>query len=183
MEPNRANYRTKVRKNQIFIKAVDYLIQTKMIDNLKCLAERAGISNSTLSNIRSDKKIVADKTIYKLLDAFPGVFNPDYFSGDDREPMLAADLAKEPATEPAPQAVDYSFLIEKAVEKATAYADKTIALLESQLADKEEIIALLKQRIASLEAERQIYDRQQPLRDYPFPVGVAEGKDKDTIRV
>lgn len=172
----------KKQKNERFYIALDYLYREGMIASQKDFAEKIGMSQSGLSRLMNGLKTVSDETIRKMNESFGGIFNMRYFRGEC-DSMLIADHPKEQdAPSPSP-AVDYSFLIEKAVEKATAYADKTIALLESQLADKEEIISLLKQRIASMEAEHQIYDRQQPLRDYPFPVGVAEGKDKDSIRV
>ena len=88
-----------------------------------------------------------------------------------------------------PTAFDTSLLIEKAVEKATAYADRLIASLEQQIkakdeqiTDKNHIIKLLEQKVEILEAMQHI-DAENPLRS-PFPVGVAEQKEqKESLRV
>lgn len=53
--------------------------------------------------------------------------------------------------------------------------DKLIASLEEQIKDKERIIKLLEQKIEMLEAMEHI-DSENSLRNYPFPVGVADNK-------
>ena len=53
--------------------------------------------------------------------------------------------------------------------------DKLIASLEKQIADQEKIIKLLEQKIEMLEAMEHI-DSDNSLRNYPFPVGVADDK-------
>ena len=81
-------------------------------------------------------------------------------------------------------------MIEKAVEKGTAYADRRIASLEKQVMDKDdqlkekdEMIAMLRHRIAELEAAQVIYDQRDPSKDYPFTTGVADKQDNVTTRV
>ena len=86
--------------------------------------------------------------------------------------------------------MDFSIYIEKAVEKATAYADKIISTLEKQLKEKDDMIAannkiirLLEQRVEYLESMQQIKDTDDPLHDYPFPIGVADQDDINPSRV
>lgn len=94
------NLHPKVLKNKLFISAVDWLIDHKKVENQKELAAVTKIQEPTLSNIRNDKKIVSDKTIRKLIESFPGLFNPDYFRGQS-VCMLMQDLMEEKAkTEP-----------------------------------------------------------------------------------
>lgn len=88
------NLHPKVLKNQLFISAVDWLIDHKKVENQKELAAVTKIQEPTLSNIRNDKKIVSDKTIRKLIESFPGLFNPDYFRGQSVW-MLMQDLMEE----------------------------------------------------------------------------------------
>ena len=79
----------------------------------------------------------------------------------------------------------------KAVEKATAYADKTIATLEKQveryekeLDAKSEEIKRLQARIQELETVTTIIRYDDPEKEYPFPIGTAEpGIEKDSVRV
>ena len=83
-----------------------------------------------------------------------------------------------------PKAIDYSFLIEKAVEKATAYADKTIASLEDRIKDKDKYIELLEKRIADYEAAATFIHENNMLEKWPFPKGVAEEiKKRKELRV
>lgn len=137
------------------------------------------------SAMNGNEKYLTDKLFDSICKAYPGVFDLHYLlTGDGQlltieEEVKSEDIEKmvNPAT--APQAIDYTFLIEKAVEKATAYADKTIAILEKQIAekdkqleDKDMIITLLQQKIAAYEATQQLLD--DPLRKHNFPVGVAD---------
>ena len=88
------NLHPKVLKNKLFISAVDWLIDHKKVENQKELSAVTKIQEPTLSNIRNDKKIVSDKTIRKLIESFPGLFNPDYFRGQSVW-MLMQDLMEE----------------------------------------------------------------------------------------
>ena len=98
------NLHPKVLKNQLFISAVDWLIDHKKVENQKELAAVTKIQEPTLSNIRNDKKIVSDKTIRKLIESFPGLFNPDYFRGQSVW-MLMQDLMEEKAKTETPNNV------------------------------------------------------------------------------
>ena len=194
-------------KNELFRVAVDYLFREKKVGSQKELAEKIGITEPSLSRVMNGGRIVSDKTLHKMNEAFGGIFNMAYFRGEDPQCMLMEDLiyykqhpeerlvfdkshvSTTPTTpkEPAPRAIDYNFLIEKAVEKATAYADKYIASLEKQvkdkdeqLADKERIIKLLEQKIEVLEAMQHL-DSTNPLKGYPFPIGAAEGKNHSNV--
>ena len=183
MEIIEDNLHPKVLKNRLFINAVDYLIDQKVVEDQKGVSALTGITEAALSNIRNDKKIVSDRTIRKFLDGFPNIFNPAYFKGENiymtlKEAMEAKiyseSLKQKEQEQSAPPAIDYSFLIEKAVEKATAYADKMIANLEKQVADKNQEIATLKARIKELEAIIRNQSAEDILHKHPFPIGVAD---------
>lgn len=194
-------------RNNIFAAAFDYLKREKGIKTQKRLAELMGVSEDTITRILKDRCEVTEDIITKLQTASGCIFNLQWLRGEDPQCMLMEDLiyykqhpeerlvfdkshvSTTPTTtkEPAPQAIDYTFLIEKAVKKATAYADKTIATLEKQvedkdkqLADKERIIKLLEQKIEVLEAMQHL-DSTNPLKGYPFPIGAAEGKNYSNV--
>lgn len=144
MEPKQTNFDQKALKSERFISAVDYLIESKRITGQKELAELTGINESTFSNIRNKKKNVTDKTIYKLLDAFPGIFNSDYF-----RLKTYHLLADEPvqASEPAP---DYVAL--------PTWADALIQMVTEQVKANEDMRRELRQsleEVASLKQELQ----------------------------
>jgi transcriptional regulator with XRE-family HTH domain len=166
-------------RNNIFAAAFDYLKREKGIKTQKRLAELMEVSEDTITRILKDRTEVTEDIITKLQTASGCIFNLQWLRGEDSNCMLAKDINKMDNPTPAPQAIDYSFLIEKSVEKATAYADKTIAILEKQIAekdkqleDKDMIITLLQEKIAAYEATQQLLD--DPLRKHNFPVGVAD---------
>lgn len=175
-------------KNKLFKVAVDYIYKEHLVGSQGELAEKIGISASALSRIMSNKKFVGDDTLRKMNEAFGYIFNMAYFRGEDPHCMLMEDLIyykqhpeerlvfekKQETTSQAPQAIDYTFLIEKAVEKATAYADKTIATLEKQVADKDKQIADLRSRVRELEMLINSQSFSDALEKSPFPVGVAD---------
>lgn len=175
-------------KNKLFKVAVDYIYKEHLVGSQGELAEKIGISASALSRIMSNKKFVGDDTLRKMNEAFGNIFNMAYFRGEDPHCMLMEDLIyykqhpekrlvfdkQQETTSPAPQAIDYTFLIEKAVEKATAYADKTIATLEKQVADKDKQIADLRSRVRELEMLINSQSFSDALEKSPFPVGVAD---------
>lgn len=68
-------------KNRLFINAVDYLIEKNIVSSQKEMCQQTGISEATISNIRNDKKIVANKTIKKFTDTYSDIFSVDYFYG------------------------------------------------------------------------------------------------------
>ena len=191
-------------KNELFRVAVDYLFTEKKVGSQKELAEKIGITEPSLSRVMNGGRTVSDKTIYKMNEAFGGIFNMAYFRGEDQLCMLMEDLIyykqhpeerlvfekpKVISTQ-IPTTSDLSILIEKAVEKATAYADKTIAALENQveryekeLDAKSEEIKRLQDRIHELEAFTTVIRTDDPLRNYPFEVGVSESKESHRAKL
>ena len=191
----------KNQKNELFKVAVDYIYKEHLVGSQGELAEKIGISASALSRIMSNKKFVGDDTLRKMNEAFGNRFNMAYFRGEDPQCMLMEDLIyykqhpeerlvfeKSQATPtPAPQAIDYTFLIEKAVEKATAYADKTISMLEKQVSmlekdveAKDHEISILKARLNEFEVATTIIT---PGQKYPFEVGASETKDQPSAKI
>ena len=139
MEPKQTNFDQKALKSERFISAVDYLIESKRITGQKELAKLTGINESTFSNIRNKKKNVTDKTIYKLIDAFPGIFNSDYFR------LKAYYLLDEEQTRAAEPAPDYVAL--------PRWADSIIQLVTEQVKTIEDLrreVAALHNEISNL---------------------------------
>lgn len=188
MEIIEANLHPKVLKNQLFIKAVDWLIDNGCVANQKELAAITKIQEPTLSNIRNDRKVVSDKTIRKLLDAFPGIFNPEYFRGQNIYMTMAElieanyEADKLAKSEPSADIPDMSSVFNSALAKA----DETIESLKRELLTKDDLIHSLRDQLAikdQLIAEqkarlidyRRIIDSKDEFSNYPFPIGAAEG--------
>ena len=136
--------------------------------------------NAITLALNGDEKYLTDKLFKNICERYKGVFDLNYLlTGKGslltiEEEVKNEDIEKmaNPAT--APQAIDYTFLIEKAVEKATAYADKTISVLEKQVTDKDKQIAELRFRVRELEMFINSQSLGNAIEKSPFPVGVAE---------
>ena len=188
-------------KNELFKVAVDYIYKEHLVGSQGELAEKIGISASALSRIMGDKKFVGDDTLRKMNEAFGNRFNMAYFRGEDPHCMLMEDLIyykqhpeerlvfekSQAAPTTAPQAIDYTFLIEKAVEKATAYADKTISMLEKQVSLLEKDVEAKNEEIKRLTTLLHEYEIATtvvtPNKSYPFEVGVSETKDQPSAKI
>lgn len=188
-------------KNELFKVAVDYIYKEHLVGSQGELAEKIGISASALSRIMGDKKFVGDDTLRKMNEAFGNRFNMAYFRGEDPHCMLMEDLIyykqhpeerlvfekSQAAPTTATQAIDYTFLIEKAVEKATAYADKTISMLEKQVSMLEKDVEAKDEEIKRLKTMLHEYEIATtvitPGQTYPFEVGVSETKDQPSAKI
>ncbi len=184
----------KILKNQLFFKAVDYLIEKKYVESQKELSAKIGVSESTLSNLRNDRKLVSDKTIYKLMDAFPGIFNVAYFRGENIY-MLVKDAMEAKVDAMQNQNEIQSALDQSSLINATIAAQmKTIEILEAQAVEKDIRIAELKDTIASkeeiikareariVELERQLAAAAtSDLSRYPFSFGAADGRNRPDV--
>ena len=180
--------------NELFVKALDWLYANGKVKDQKELAAKTGITETTISRILNDKvKKPSEDTLRKLNNAFGGIFNMAYFRGENIY-MIADDTQQakiEKNQQEYPKAINYTFLIEKAVEKATAYADRTIATLERQVADKDAIIKMLEEKNRALEErnskldehirELEYENQEKSISDYPFPIGAAD--ERETKRI
>ena len=173
--------------NELFVKALDWLYANNKVKDQKELAAVTGITETTISRILNDKvKKPSEDTLRKLNSAFGGIFNMEYFRGKNIH-MIADDALQakvEKHLQEIPKPIDYTFLIEKAVEKATAYADRTIATLERQVADKDAIIKMLEEKNRALDErirELEYENQEKSISDYPFPIGAAD--ERETKRI
>ena len=193
-------------KNELFLDAVDYLIDEGFATDQGDVAFQAGLGPNLISRVRNGRvKSVSDDSIRAL--AFKFNLNMDYFRGRSeyitRYDQSAANLDRElenakkilsENSQPKPELLDYTFMVEKAVEKATAYADKTIAALEKQIADKDHQIDRLEKEVEVKDATieklqdrildlERLLSKNTPVTDYPFPIGVADERKLDPNRV
>lgn len=153
--------------NELFALAVEWLYDHNKVADQKELAQVTGITETTISRILNDKvKKPSDATVRKLLNAFPGLFNPNYFRGKNIY-MLMSDVIEERiyAEEKKQNALDMDELLKKIKE------------LEERIKEKEEILEYIRKENADLKA--QIANSSYT---YPFPHGVAEDKKSKRIR-
>ena len=157
-------------------------------------AESIRITRPALSSAMNGNEAYLTKNLFqKICAAYPGVFNLDYLlTGEGQlltieEEVKSEDIEKAINPTPAPQAIDYTFLIEKAVEKATAYADKTISMLEKQVSLLEKDVEAKNEEIKRLETLLHEYEIATtvvtPNKNYPFEVGVSEKTDIPSAKI
>ena len=161
-------------KNELFLEAVDYLIDHGEAIDQADIAKKAGLGPNLISRVRKGRvKSVSDDSIRALVSKFN--LNMDFFRNksehisrfDQASANLDAELKeakrlldKDPL---APHPIDHSSL----VNAALAAKDETIASLREQIQIKDELIASLRQQVAMLQ-------QQRGLENYPFKMGTAE---------
>ena len=157
-------------------------------------ANAIGLTRPAVSSaMNGNEAYLTDSLFKKICAAYQGVFSLEYLLTGKGTLLTPEEDAKSETIRmehEQPTAFDTSLLIEKAVEKATAYADRLIASLEKQvtykdeqLKEKDEMIAMLRHRIAELEAAQVLYSGKDPMKDFPFKHGVAERDEKESARV
>lgn len=189
MEIIQTNLHPKVLKNQLFIMAVDYLIDEGKVESQKELAQVTGITEATFSNIRNDKKVVSDKTVRKLLEAFPALFNADYFRGKNiymlKSEYLEAKIEAEEKEKTASASLSTPVTgvpeMSSVFNSALAKADESIATLKIALAVKDQLIAERQARITSL--EQTVSDKNAVIAEKQARITILEQAvaDKNTI--
>ena len=137
--------------------------------------------------MNGDEKYLTDSLFKNICDTYKGVFDLNYLLNGEgqlltiEEKMKSEDIEKTINPTSPPQAIDYTFLIEKAVEKATAYADKTISMLEKQVSILEKDVEAKNEEIKRLKTQLHEYEIATtvvtPNKNYPFEVGVSEKTD------
>ncbi len=160
-------------RNNIFAAAFDYLKREKGIKTQKRLAKLMGVSEDTITRILKDRTEVTEDIITKLQTASGCIFNLQWLRGEESLPMLADDVVEEK------QQLDQSSLINAAL----AAKDETIAALREQIEAKDELIAALRQQLDILQQLQHSADDKELFKDYPFPRGIADNKDKPSAHV
>ena len=195
--------------NHRVIAMVDYILDHRIYADQKQLAAAAGLTNTTISRMKSGAiKNPTMSSLIKINDACGGIFNMDYLRGRSNT-MLAADAVTpttdaaapaQPAVMPASNAELSSY-----VNSALASKDETIEALKSKLADLGTLVDELREQLAEKRRDKaELQDENcrlrkelsdvklerdrlraqldaDPLRHYPYPIGVAEPGSKSQV--
>lgn len=174
-------------RNEIFAHVLDWLIQNNKVEDQKDLALKTGISQNTVSRIMTGKVEPSDDTLRKLNATFGNIFNMQYLRGESIV-MLIEDVAyyKSHPSElnklingEGDNKIDQSSL----VNAALAAKDETIAALREQIQAKDELIAALRQQLDILQQQVHAAKDEELFKDFPFPKGIADKKDKPSAHV
>jgi transcriptional regulator with XRE-family HTH domain len=195
--------------NHRVIAMVDYILDHRIYADQKQLAAAAGLTNTTISRMKSGAiKNPTMSSLIKINDACGGIFNMDYLRGRSNT-MLAADVVTpttdsaapaQPAVMPASNAELSSY-----ANRALASKDETIEALKSKLADLGTLVDELREQLAEKRRDKaELQDENcrlrkelsdvklerdrlraqldaDPLRHYPYPIGVAEPGSKSQV--
>ena len=168
-------------RNEIFAHVLDWLIQNNKVEDQKDLPLKTGISQNTVSRIMTGKVEPSDDTLRKLNATFGNIFNMQYLRGESIV-MLIEDVAYY-KSHPGENKIDQSSL----VNAALAAKDETIASLRDQLAAKDNVIQAKDELIAALRQQFTILQQtgktDEPFRNYPFEIGVAEESKRIVTQV
>ena len=185
-------------RNERFAAAISYILAARIFRSQRELAAASGISPTTISRIKSGSIKHADvRTLYSINDACGGIINIDYLNNKS-DVMLVKYINKSAMPQSNAELSSYA-------NSALASKDETIASLRSELKGKDDLIAELREQIAEkrrdkaqledenyrlrrdLDELRKEYNRLRAqlsadsLRDYPFPVGVAEPEGRQHL--
>ena len=137
-------------------------------------AKALGLTRPAISSaMNGNEAYLTDNLFKRICAAYQGVFNLDYLLTGNGTLLTVEEEVKAEQIEK-----------ESNPQQPSSYIDKLIASLEkqvkdkdSQLADKDRIIKLLEMKIEELEAMQHI-DCTNPIKDYPFPIGAADGEQE-----
>ena len=147
-------------------------------------AEAIRITRPALSSAMNGNEAYLTKNLFqKICAAFPGVFDLDYLLTGKGALLTVEEEVKSEEIERKFNFVDQSSLINAAL----AAKDETIAALRDQISAKDKVIQAKDELIASLHQQITIlqqYNRiDEPFKNYPFEIGVAEESKRTVTQV
>ena len=181
-------------RNEIFAHVLDWLIQNNKVEDQKDLALKTGISQNTVSRIMTGKVEPSDDTLRKLNATFGNIFNMQYLRGESIV-MLIEDVVyykshpgelNKLINGEGGNKIDQSSLVNAALaakDVTIAAKDETIAALHEQIQAKDELIAALRQQLDILQQQVHAAKDEELFKDFPFPKGIADKKDKPSAHV
>ena len=162
---------TKEEINGYFLEAIRLLKAEGYTQ--KDIVKAAGLSQNTITKIKTGQNNAGDDTINKLCNAFK--LNPDFFYRGSKQ-FKMEEKEQQPASAPT---IDNG----SAINAALAAKDETIETLKARIVDlqhtiddKVDIIKAREARIVDLERKLAVATTSDITR-YPFNVGVAEERE------
>ncbi len=137
-------------------------------------AKAVGLTRPAISSAMNGKEAYLTDNLFKrICAAYQGVFNLDYLlTGEGNLLTVEEDVSTGRIDKDTSQSSSY-------MEKYIASLEKQIKDKDDQLEDKERTIKLMEQKIEMLEAMEHI----DSVRNYPFPVGVADDRENPNLKI
>ena len=131
-------------KNEIFANVLDWLIREHYVIDQRDLADKTGITATTISRIMTGKVEPKDETLRKLNAAFGNMFNMQYLRGLSTT-MLVADQGQATSLHEDDK-TPYTTL--------PKWADNLIGIMSKQIKENEALNRELRQSITEVNALR-----------------------------
>lgn len=111
-------------KNNLFLVAIDYLFKEKMVGNQKELAQKIGITETSLSRIKKGQRVVSDETLRKMNEAFNFIFNMQYFRGRSTK-LLNEDVNYYEQHPEEDKLRDFDYILQQSESNVTSKASES----------------------------------------------------------
>ena len=111
-------------KNNLFFVACDYLFKEKMVSNQKELAQKIGITETSLSRIKKGQRVVSDETLRKMNEAFNFIFNMQYFRGRSTK-LLNEDVKYYEQHPEKDKLRDFDYILQQSESNKTSKASES----------------------------------------------------------
>lgn len=161
----------------------DYLIYRHIINGQEDMANALKTSRPNITSMLSGKKSVTTETLRKINEAFPNIFSIKWLLTGE-PPMFIDDPFLKNNTSKSENVIDQSSLVNAALaakDEIIAAKQQVIDQLSHRLEEKDVLITELRARIADLQRLASLTHTADPLRTYPFEIGVAESDERPRL--
>ena len=110
-------------KNNLFLVAIDHLFKEKLVNSQKDLAQKIGITETSLSRIKKGQRVVSDETLRKMNEAFNFIFNMQYFRGRSTK-LLIEDVNYYEQHPEEDKLRDFDYILQQSESNVTSKASE-----------------------------------------------------------
>jgi DNA-binding Xre family transcriptional regulator len=135
-------------------KMLDWIYSNTETHNQTGVARKVGMHPVTMSKIHNGKtKSVKQETLRAVNAAFGNVFNPEWIRGESDVMLLADVPSAQIDAETLPAVDSMARVLIESLKRELAGKEETIAVLRSQLSDKDDVIATKDKLIDTLQQQ------------------------------
>jgi len=134
--------------------------------------------------MNGDESYLTDNLFKNICDAYPGTFNLDYLLNGEGDLLTIEEDVHNEELKKQSSSIDQGSLINAALaakDETIAAKQEIIDQLNHRLEEKDVLITELRARIADLQRLALLTHPADPLRSYPFEIGVAESDERPRL--
>jgi hypothetical protein len=167
------------------IEVYEYLRRYFGIHTKTGFAEALHYGRTSLSAaMNGDESYLTDNLFKNICDAYPGTFNLDYLLNGEGDLLTIEEDVHNEELKKQSSSIDQGSLINAALaakDETIAAKQEIIDQLNHRLEEKDVLITELRARIADLQRLALLTHPADPLRSYPFKIGVAESDERPRL--